>query len=733
MEEQKLKELFEAIKRDDSAEFQRLMTSKSDLSISFGRFPVLSVCYLYDSFGIIHKYESLLLTVKSYSECEEYYEIYKKFKDRAGKATRLYRDKIVTPLEMLAILDDREKIAKLYPKIEKTDEITANIEKIYFLNDGVSVTADATKISFPRGKDIKRLLFCLITCSFILVFSLFWILSVIVISKESGLGTRRSPVVISNERDFAVALKNGRNSFILNSDIYITDSISVPKNLNGNFNGNGHTIFASDKLTGALFNKVSGKISNLNIAVDYDGLEITEDFSLFATRLTGTIENCNISGNINARFMTTEDTYFAGFCIINDGKIIGCSSALTLHADNNANQNAYASTFCSINNGVIENSGTLETVYELDTVDCGAIAMYNYGTISGCENHISVTQTSAKEWHPNTSGFVADNNGTIVGSKNFGDIASVSTNTLATSELNSEFVIFTSGLAINNAGEIEDCENYGKITAKSLTAYTYIGGIACYNTFVYTTGENNQISIDEVGHIGSCKNSGEIVAILEEQEQGKFMVYAGGICGYNFTKIESSENTGKITVTCISSSVFAGGITGYSGYATNISQYIEREIKDSRSDADIITSSVGGSIEAGGIVGEGIGVNISGCGSNGNISFNTKDALAAGIAGYAQECFISHCYSASTFERLNNDADSNASTALIVAYFLFVYNDYGSYFDDLYSLSGIKCPAIYYQIRYNQFNYSNITEVTASNLGVKLYSNYDEMITAWQQ
>ena len=40
MEQEKLKELFESIKKDDLKSFSFIMTSNTDLNISFGRFPM---------------------------------------------------------------------------------------------------------------------------------------------------------------------------------------------------------------------------------------------------------------------------------------------------------------------------------------------------------------------------------------------------------------------------------------------------------------------------------------------------------------------------------------------------------------------------------------------------------------------------------------------------------------------------------------------------------------------
>ena len=47
MNEEKQKQIFEAIKNDDLNLFKSLVLSNSDLNLCFGRFPLLSLCYLY--------------------------------------------------------------------------------------------------------------------------------------------------------------------------------------------------------------------------------------------------------------------------------------------------------------------------------------------------------------------------------------------------------------------------------------------------------------------------------------------------------------------------------------------------------------------------------------------------------------------------------------------------------------------------------------------------------------
>ena len=137
MEQEKLRELFEAIKKDDLKSFCFVMVSNTDLNISFGRFPILSLLYLYESYNILRVYEDRLMPIHNYKIEEEPYEAYKKFKSKARKAVRLYQEDecFVYPAEMLAIVDNRFLRDKNYKKLYKNEEIALKIKKIYNLTN----------------------------------------------------------------------------------------------------------------------------------------------------------------------------------------------------------------------------------------------------------------------------------------------------------------------------------------------------------------------------------------------------------------------------------------------------------------------------------------------------------------------------------------------------------------------------------------------------------------------
>ena len=60
-------------------------------NLSFGRFPVLSLCILYKANKIIKAHKQILFNrVFKYKIIDEPFEVYKKFRDVAGRSLRLY-------------------------------------------------------------------------------------------------------------------------------------------------------------------------------------------------------------------------------------------------------------------------------------------------------------------------------------------------------------------------------------------------------------------------------------------------------------------------------------------------------------------------------------------------------------------------------------------------------------------------------------------------------------------
>ena len=594
MEQEKLRELFEAIKKDDLKSFRFVMVSNSDLNISFGRFPILSLLYLYESYNILKVYEKDLLPIRNYKREEEPYEAYKKFKSKARKAVRLFQEDecFVYPAEMLAVVDNRFLLDKNYKKLYKNDEIAFKIKKIYNLKEEYEISLDLQKITLKKKKlTFKQKLagFCMLGLA--ILFSLLGGLSVALVPGIIGRGTAASPIMIGSETEFVTALKRGDKYFKLEKDITLTNSIEA-KDFSGVIDGAGYSLFAGDKLAGGLVDELTGSVVNLKIIIDIKNTKIQKNYGIIAENSTGIIENCVISGMLSGKVSLDEDIHIGLFVATNGGTIKGCNSSVNVNLSNSGATNVYYSNIACVNDGTIESSISNVGEVVADTVDIAGVACINNGTIKNCENYSSLTQTSAKEWHPNVGGISCSNNGSIIGSTNNGELYAEST--LETAPTGSSMYVFVGGICCNNYNEILNCENTGDVTGKGKVSTVYAAGIAA----------TNECS-EQIGAV--VKNTKAEMNLIAESST--MSVYVGGIVAGNFALVEdyifqkvvykmsSVENCGFIgNINTDAKNAFVGGVVSRNSYAKVISNYSSITFTNSYAGEDANALSVLGAV-----------------------------------------------------------------------------------------------------------------------------------------
>ncbi len=561
--------LFEAIKSDDEKVFTSLIVSKSDLNLCFGRFPLLSVCYLYKSYKIINKYEKYMLPINQFQILPEIIEIYKKFKMVAGRFIRFYvHDELVYPIEMLAMLDEREMLTKNYNYLFKNEKIIQNIEKIYNCK-----SKNKIKINSKKVEILPKITFLNISIKAVMVFVLcvcmvFPIFSVLYISNTTGLGTADSPISITSEADLISALQKGNGCYVLETDLII-DCSRITENFSGVIYGENHTIQFTN-VSSSLINNFSGKIYNINFSYNSDEIIISESFAFLTQISSGLIENCTFSINSEVVFEGSNSAYFSLFVVQNSGTISLCSASANLTAENNSGTDSYISVFAGENldagiiNGCILTDGEILT----DTVDCAGAVIFNYGTITSVKNNIKISQTSSSEsWSPNVSGIVFSNYGTVSSSINYADISATST-----ASETSGLGLFVAGVVGQNFNQIIDCENFGNLSASSDIAYVFIGGISAVCSYDL-----------EGGTLSSITNSSSNCNISVYSNN---LTYAGGISGYlgDYSSVSSVFSNyysvtfnnvnfvGSISLSSDESFTensiyfFSGGLIGYSSY-----------------------------------------------------------------------------------------------------------------------------------------------------------------------
>ncbi len=561
MERENLRKIFDAIKSDDVKSFTSLMLSKSDLNISFGRFPLLSVCYLYKAESILNAYEKYLMPINKFDVESEYFEIYKKFKKHAKRSIRLFagKERVVYPIEMLGVLDERNLIAKKYKFLFKNEEILNNLQKIYNLDQNIKIIATKEKFECSYKKlNLKQRILAGVLAGVFGLMSIFSVGSVLIVNNVFGKGTADSPIYISNEKEFKTALKNGKYYYTLDEDIVISGDVSV-KSFSGTIDGKEHTVYLASN-SSTLIETLSGTVKNVNIEFDVKDKTFSENYAILTKNNNGNIENCSFYGEISGKFDSAEgDAYVSVVAAENNGTIK--NSAVTLNADvsNLGQTNAYLSAFAGVNkaSAVINYVQTMAGKIEADTVDLAGIAAENYGTISNSSNSLELSQTSNKEWHPNCAGISMQNYGEITNSVNYAKISSESTR--ETAEEEQEFHVYAAGIVCNNYKRITSSENHGDISAKGDISISFVGGIVALNVV------DNEYSIENnfiVCEITKSKSTGKLSAIST-----KASVYVGGVAAVNNAQVTYSGFDGVIQANSNKQAekemiVIAGGVVG---------------------------------------------------------------------------------------------------------------------------------------------------------------------------
>ncbi len=575
MEREKLEKLYEAIKSDNEKLFTSFMLSKSDLNICFGRFPILSLCYLHKSYKIILKYEKYLMPISKFEVVPEYFAMYRAFKTHAKKSLKLYAcsDKIIYPLEMLAVLDERKIIKQKYKFLFKNEEILQNVQNIYILNQKIEITATREKFECEAKKmNIKQKFITGAVALVMCVVSVFSFVSISFIKNSFGIGTEKYPLYISTASELELALKKGdKKYYVLETDIELSKPLNV-ESFEGVITGNDKTIVISSEQNAPLINNLSGKVVDVNFEFELAEKTFLNSFAILALNNTGIIQKCDFSGQIKCDVNSESDIFVAGVAVENAGTIDSTNVYLRTTISNLGETNAYLAGVAGKNTGVISNTKTLTSKFEADTVDLSGIAGENYGTISACENNIELDQISSKEWHPNCAGISMANYGTIENSVNNAKISAESTRAELPKDDNGEdgeLHVYAGGIVCNNYKHISDSKNTGDILAKGNVSITFAGGIAAMNVthedYSYIVS-NGMRMID--AEIFKSKSIGKITSKSE-----KGVVYAAGVSAINNTQVLNSGFEGIIDATTNHEQLdngimlYSGGVVGFNSEA----------------------------------------------------------------------------------------------------------------------------------------------------------------------
>lgn len=527
-----------AIKTNDLVLFSSCI--KGNKGLSFGRFPILSLCYLYKANKIIKKYKKELIKVTKYIFIDEPYEIYKQFKSVAGRCLRLYvkQDNLISPIEMMAIMHKDRDVKRYFNLFRRENKVIRNLQTIYTIYvQKFKVENNKVIIGKPLLTNYQKrvcklsLITSICFVCFVSVFSL-------IISLTTGLGTSFSPFKIHDLSAFYSALSSSNGNYILTENLSIN---SLPNSLDfgGEFDGNNKTIFVKSISKNNLIEINNGTIKNINIVYVDSDLTLTESLSLFVGTNNGIIENVNItcaSLNLNCK-KSNEDIFVNGYAIKNNGIINNCKITLNTSITTEGDGECFVNGFVGTNNNTIKNCVFLNS--EITTQECDVSGFVTFNNknakIVNCKNYAKLTQTSqVDEWSPNVAGVALTNYGLIKNSINYADVNSVSNNNLS----DAKGSVFAAGIATMNYGNITKCLNKGQISASSKMLIVYAGGISAYSTYFIAEDYN---LIPEIKNCGTDSN----INVLTEGE--KTFAFVGGISGYLYGKLNDCYSLSTFT------------------------------------------------------------------------------------------------------------------------------------------------------------------------------------------
>lgn len=494
-----MEKLFEIIKEDNIVEFERIVAGEGSMDVAFGRFPILSVCYLYNAKKIILKYEADLLKIKEYIKEKEPLDLFVKFLKVAKKEARIYagKDIMISPIEMLYILGKMEKVESIFEYYKQDGLLLERLKKIELIRSQKELkVADKIVTIKPKLTKKKKLLLLGALAMFICMIMVSSYVCFLILG--FGIGTTNNPIKITNAEQFAAYLSKNVQTLNINNDLQV--QANEIEEYSGTINGCGNTITIKN-INKALFKEFRGTLQNINIVYEIEDYNAISDIAGICLKNSGTIKD--VSVEIKANFTVTSTADAIHLSIITDENI-GQISKVQIDGEvkivGNAQCNATFSPIC-------KNSGTIDQVksnLSIDAIDCdisGLATINNYeANITNCEIAGKIEQTgTVNTWNPNLGGIALENYGRI---NNCTVLAAMKGISLADSIANlaySPATVLLGGIATNNRNEISKCKFSGTIYLECDLGVIIAGavsGIDESNIYINSKGETISSLID---------------------------------------------------------------------------------------------------------------------------------------------------------------------------------------------------------------------------------------------
>lgn len=632
--------LLQAIKNDDVKEFESCMGFTHCGTIRLGRFPTLSVMYMYDANKLLRAYEKSFLKSGTWQDIGEPMELSAKFRSIAGKCLRLYLTETVSPAEMLLLLNRNYKLQKVFPQSRAAAPVRQRLKDIYFIRWGLRAEFVRNKIILQRRPmtRVEKLRWftgavCVLLCVAMVV-SMPFVINVFSPFIADGQG-----VVNVNKWE---QIKFGSNkAYALTKDVTVKADYFV-KELNCVLRGNGHTVTVEGN---GVFGDINGKLSDIVFntngspvaqsitdSAEVDGVTVNATVNVSANKAMGFLANnnygiiTNVVVNATGRLAALEqevnedeqeqvNSYNCGGIVAFNGATI---NDCTVNFNNFSLQGQLSAdaAFGGIagkNDDSIEGCKT-SGVISANTFDVAGICVENNRWISTCTNAANITQqTELTGWNPLAAGVVINNFLVVDQCENTGSISSVST---APALSEGTPCAYAAGIAYQSVGHgslayVQFCTNSGDISASAQHINANAAGICNssngYISVCVNSGKVNAkcaILAEVAGIVGvsygyayHSVNRGQIVA--ESQQEAR----VGGIVGTSYLETVECYSAGNIEVT--GDVCFVGGILGYSMYYIAVNALYCGLVESSIAECEItVTSTAPNKRSAvGGIVG----------------------------------------------------------------------------------------------------------------------------------
>ena len=578
-----------------------------------GRFPVLSLMYLYKSRALIAAYEQEYLKIGEYEVLNEPMEISSAFAARAGKCLRLYLNEIVSPVEMLLILDRVKHLKRVYPLTKPTAAVKGRLKSIYAIKyalnvsfEGDNIIIDRHPLSYGEKKKIATVCMC---SALALTLAIVTPVTTIALMPPEGEVTRLSQIKFNSDKEYT-----------LKRDIVVPENYKIER-VNCAIKGDNHKLIFNK---GASLGELYGKLSDVTIesygdavftalseSAEIKGVTLNANVGVTSGQATalvayvnyGTIDGVtvNVRGSVNAIAQDGEDDpAFGGIVGVNAfrsnqsyGKINNCTvnySDFNLKGETSAN--ASFGGVAGVNNGYLTDCKVTGSIIA-DTFDVAGICAVNGGLLSGDTNEADISQTSNETaWNP-----------------------------------------IACGIVLTNTYAVENCENKGKISSLSNCGQFDLpeGGEPSSSA----AGIANISGGSAQAYIKNCTNSGDV-----ESRADYINAYAAGVCVTTRCNIESCKNSGAVSGKSESGEASAGGVISKAYGLIVYTDYFYENYYVYGSASKLVnegtvTAAGNGIAYAGGISARSC-VNISGCYSVGDIDVLAGESYTGGIVGLCE-------------------------------------------------------------------------------------------------